>query len=383
MMRLAWFLTALVVAAAAVGPAAAQYDARLNNVVRGEVTWFGPPPVESILQVFVFDFTDPQYPDIVADRAIANPLGSPVRFEIAVDPRRISPNRTYGVTARIIYGKPPQVAHENRQPHYVLTRGNPNTVSIRLNDVSANTLRPRDVDGQRRFWRGRIKGTVSFRDRQVPDGSILQVFLFDFTNPRAPFIVADQAIKNPQGSEAAFALRFDPNRIDPSRVYGVTARIIYGSPPSVLLSTRRAVYVLTRGKDDDDLELRLGRPAVQSGGPVVDGRRFPRGQITGTVSFRDWQVPDGAILQVFLFDLTDPRAPFIVVDQAIKNPQGSEAAFALRFDPNRIDPSRVYGVTARIIYGSPPSVLLSTSQPVYVLTRGADDDHLELRLRRP
>jgi hypothetical protein len=42
----------------------------------------------------------------------------------------------------------------------------------------------------------------------------------------------------------------------------------------------------------------------------------------------------------------------------------------------------VYGVHARIIYGSPPIVVLTTHRPIYVLTRGRDDD-VEVRLLRP
>ena len=58
MKRLVWTLTALVLAAVLVSPAAAQFGGRFN-VVRGQVEWSGPPPVGSILQVFVFDLTDP------------------------------------------------------------------------------------------------------------------------------------------------------------------------------------------------------------------------------------------------------------------------------------------------------------------------------------
>jgi uncharacterized lipoprotein YbaY len=255
MKKLAWTLTALVLAAVVASPAAAQFGGRFNTV-RGDVHWSGPPPVDSTLQIFVFDLTDPAYPQIIADQAIRNPMGSPVPFQIAIDPRRISPNRTYGVTARMIYGNPPSIAFENRQPHYVLTRGNPNTVSVRLNNLISNDPGRPGRPGQG-FRRGRIVGTVSFRDRAVPNGAILQVFLFDLTDPRAPYIVADEAINNPQGNSARFRLRFDRSQIDPSRRYGVTARIIYGSPPSVLLQTRRPVFVLTRGNADDDGEIEL------------------------------------------------------------------------------------------------------------------------------
>jgi uncharacterized lipoprotein YbaY len=261
MKRFVWSLIALVLVAVAVAPAAAQFDRRFDNVVRGQVAWAGRPPAGSILQVFVFDLTDPQYPEIVADRAINNVVGAPVPFEIVVDRRRIDPNRTYGVMARIIYGNPPAVAFENRQAHYVLTRGRPNTVTIQLQNVLSGFPGPgRPGDGPgRRFGRGRVTGTITFRERGLPPRSILQVFLFDLTNPQAPYIIVDKAIENFNDSPVSFDLRFDPRRIDAGHVYGIHARIIYGTPPAVWLTTRRPEYVLTRG-NDNNVEVRLRRP---------------------------------------------------------------------------------------------------------------------------
>jgi len=106
-----------------------------------------------------------------------------------------------------------------------------------------------------------VRGTISLPIRRVPAGAILQIFLFDLTNRAAPQIVVDQAINNPGTNRIAYVLRFDPRFVDPSHTYGVQARVIYGSPPVVLFTSRpRTVYVLTRGNPTQaDLTLRRAR----------------------------------------------------------------------------------------------------------------------------
>lgn len=236
---------ALAAAILLASPGAAQIPERYSNAVGGEVVFWGAPPYGSILQVFLFDLTDQAYPQIVADLAINDPAGSPVPFRIHFDPRRIDGRRTYGVQARIIHGNPPQVAYTTRRSYYVLTKGYPLTVRVQLEPIGYGV---QPGPGPIFFGRNRVTGTVSFPPGRVPPGSILQVFLFDLTDPTYPSIVVDQAIYHPQISPVPFELLFDPSRIHPSRVYGVQARIIYGSPPVVVLISRpRTIYVLTRG----------------------------------------------------------------------------------------------------------------------------------------
>ncbi|MGQ0568423.1 MAG: YbaY family lipoprotein [Armatimonadota bacterium] len=249
----------LVVAVLLASPGAAQIPERFSNVVGGEVLFSGPPPAGAILQVFLFDLTDATFPEIIADLAINNPLGSPIPFRIQFDPRRIDARRAYAIQARIIFGNPPQVAYITGRSYYVLTQGHPSTVSVRLEPTGSAPPGPGPVIVQV-GGRNRVTGNVSFRMDPLPSGAILQVFLFDLTDPTYPLIVVDKAINDPQESPVPFELRFDPQRIDPQHVYGLQARIIHGKPPVVVLISRpRTIYVLTRG-NPNHAELVLRRP---------------------------------------------------------------------------------------------------------------------------
>jgi uncharacterized lipoprotein YbaY len=256
--RCGTWAAALAAAIVLASPGAAQIPERYSNTVSGEILYRGASPHGSILQVFLFDLTDQAYPEIVADLAINNPAGSPVPFRIQFDPRRIDGRRTYGIQARIIYGNPPHVTYTSRRSYYVLTRGYPSAVRVQLEPVGYGVQpEPEPIF----IGRNRVTGTVSFLPGRVPPGSILQVFLFDLTDPHYPSIVVDQAINHPQISPVPFELLFDPSRIHPSRIYGVQARIIHGSPPVVvLISTPRTVYVLTWGHSNR-ANLVLRRPS--------------------------------------------------------------------------------------------------------------------------
>jgi putative lipoprotein len=94
--------------------------------------------------------------------------------------------------------------------------------------------------------------------------------------------------------------------------------------------------------------------------------------LSGTVSSKQQvTLPGMATVRVELIDLSakDPRSALVGEDAHWIVGGKLPVDFRIAYDPSRIDPAHVYVVRARVIDGD--KVLLMSTAPYYVLTRGA------------
>jgi putative lipoprotein len=111
-------------------------------------------------------------------------------------------------------------------------------------DSSDNPVASSDKTGREK---AQVTGTLMYRERiALPPGSVAEVRLLDTSLADAPAKeIAYQAIEDPGTPPIAFALDYDPSKIDERMQYGVRATI---SHDGQLLFTSDTHYpVLTRG----------------------------------------------------------------------------------------------------------------------------------------
>jgi|GEM_PF-5132422 len=114
-------------------------------------------------------------------------------------------------------------------------------------------------------------------------------------------------------------------------------------------------------------------PAVAgAGGPAV---------IEGTITYRERiSLSPGALLEVALFDVTDPDVRSRPIAKQLYADIGQvPLRFAFAYDPAAVSPDRSYALVARILEGEQPVFLTTRHEPV--LTGGADAE-VELFLAR-
>jgi putative lipoprotein len=77
---------------------------------------------------------------------------------------------------------------------------------------------------------GRIEGSVTYRERMMlPPGAQVEIQLQDISLADAPADVLATVLLTPKGGPPyAFAIEYDPARIDPRKRYGLSARIEVG-----------------------------------------------------------------------------------------------------------------------------------------------------------
>lgn len=108
--------------------------------------------------------------------------------------------------------------------------------------------------------------------------------------------------------------------------------------------------------------MRSGRPAyVHVSSPV---RRVD--QLTGIIAFRGRPETDDDIeVNVRLLDISEPGAlPEVVAEQTIAQPDAVPIPFELRFDPESIDPRRIYALHAEVRYDGQVRWATRTATPV-------------------
>jgi len=96
-----------------------------------------------------------------------------------------------------------------------------------------------------------------------------------------------------------------------------------------------------------------------------------RSVLSGTITYRPRiALSPEAVVRVWLQDMSDPRSPVpVIVDmQTIRKPGQVPIAFALRYDPAKIDAQRRYTLLVKIYEGDRTRFV--NARPLDVLTRG-------------
>lgn len=106
-----------------------------------------------------------------------------------------------------------------------------------------------------------------------------------------------------------------------------------------------------------------------------------RAQVTGSVSYlQRVALPPGAVIKVQLVDVSRADAHAVVLGEQLIRADGRQPpfAFAVDYDPSKIQPNWSYAVSARIEDGG--TLLFISDRRYAVLTRGAPA-HADLVLR--
>ena len=100
-----------------------------------------------------------------------------------------------------------------------------------------------------------VTGTITFDgDPKIPAGAVLTVELRDVSyQDAASTLIASQTIQDPQRFPIDFAIRYQPNDIDPRAIYGLTIRVTLNHRLIYINDT--AFNVLTRGNPTHGLNL--------------------------------------------------------------------------------------------------------------------------------
>lgn len=93
-----------------------------------------------------------------------------------------------------------------------------------------------------------VKGTVTYRERiALPPDAVVEVWITDVSPPILGLPPLAEATVRPEGRQVPlpFELRYDPDRVDPTRDYAVKAAILSGR--DILFQTEATIPVITRG----------------------------------------------------------------------------------------------------------------------------------------
>lgn len=100
-----------------------------------------------------------------------------------------------------------------------------------------------------------VTGTITFEgDQSIPAGAVLTVELRDVSyQDAASKLIASQTISNPERFPIDFAIRYQPNDIDPRATYGLNIRVTLNDRLIYINDT--AFDVLTRGNPTHGLNV--------------------------------------------------------------------------------------------------------------------------------
>lgn len=121
-------------------------------------------------------------------------------------------------------------------------------------------------------------------------------------------------------------------------------------------------------------------PPAAPGEPATAATAAPD-SVTGTITYRNrMALPPTAVVRVVLQDVSLQDVAATVLDSVTIRPNGRQVpfAFALRYDPARIEPGNTYTVQARITDGGR---LLYLNDEAYPVITGNHPKRVELVLR--
>ena len=185
-----------------------------------------------------------------------------------------------------------------------------------------------------------ISGEVRFhRDVDLPDGATVTVKLQDTSLADASAIELGQdVIENADRLPVRFSIEYDPDHIDDRAEITLSARIEVGDE---LLYINDAVHaVLTRGNPrNSDIRVISVNEFDQCVEPLP-------GQIHS--AFWDEDLPDDAILEIRLWDVSEPEERFVVVEARLQDLGGFPINFELPHDGVKISRHHRYELEANI-----------------------------------
>ncbi len=220
-----------------------------------------------------------------------------------------------------------------------------------------------------------LSGTVTYRERiALPPDAVVTVRLLDVSLADAPSVTLAEQTIPAEGRSVPFpyALRYDPDRVDPRHRYVVRAEIRDGSG-ALRWTTDTALPVLTNGGPSDDVEIRAVQVRSEAG----------RGDATGVLAGPMWALveittPDGGTVR--------PDA-----DEALTLTFSPDGRYSGQADCNRIAGSYTVGASGTLDLSEgattlaaclPPSLGAPFAQALAQVERAAVADG-QLALRGP
>ncbi|WP_420456669.1 YbaY family lipoprotein [Rubrivirga sp.] len=138
-----------------------------------------------------------------------------------------------------------------------------------------------------------LTGTVTYLQRiALPPDAVVTVRLLDVSLADAPSAtLAEQKIPTEgRNVPIAYALSYDPDRIEPRRRYAVRAEVRDGAG-ALRWTTDTTIPVLTQGAPSDDVEIRVVQVGEAGAAPGTDGLVGPVWRLVEIAT------PDGAALR--------------------------------------------------------------------------------------
>lgn len=185
-----------------------------------------------------------------------------------------------------------------------------------------------------------VSGEVRFhRDVDLPDGATVTVELLDTSLADASAIeLGRDVIPNAERLPVRFSIQYDPGQIDGHAEITLSARVELGDQ---LLYINDTVHpVLTRGAPrNSDVRVISVSEFDQCVEPLP-------GQIHS--SFWDGDLPDDAVLEIRLWDISEPEARFVVVEASFEDLGSFPIHFELPYEGVEISRHHRYELEANI-----------------------------------
>ena len=237
-----WPLLLCLVAAVVAAVAAACGS---SNIVSGEVRFHREVDLPDGARVTV-KLLDTSYADASAVElgrdVIENANALPVRFSVEYDPSEIDDRNEYTLSARIEVGD--EVLYINDTVHPVLTGGHPHNSDVKVISVSEFDQCVEPLPGQIHS---------SFWDGDLPDDAVLEVRLWDVSEPAARVIVVEASFQDLGGFPIKFELPHEGVEISRRHRYELEAEIRFGGEPQFHIPNpdwRRTVLPYCPNGDD-------------------------------------------------------------------------------------------------------------------------------------
>ena len=188
-----------------------------------------------------------------------------------------------------------------------------------------------------------ISGEVRFhREVELPDGTTVTVKLLDTSYADASAVeLGRDVIEDADALPVRFSIEYDPSEIDDRNEYTLSARIEVGDE---LLYINDTVHPVLTGGNPRNSDVRV--ISVSEFDQCVEP--LP-GQIHS--SFWDGDLPDDAVLEIRLWDVSEPEERFVVVEARFEDLGEFPIRFELPHEGVEISRHHRYELEAEIWFG--------------------------------